>query len=351
MRLSKTTRRVIKAIMFASIFLGLIVVFDASFELDESQTEKMLSRYSHTADIDTIFVGNSAGEMMNDELYSETTGRHAFNMCTPSQGLYVSLRNIKLASSQHQIDRAILLMTFDTLSSESYDGIDHLYNRVVNSASPFYIRVINDIKYNTDKTVSLGTIDTEKSINIWIPWEQEHVNGLNNITSNIKHRMERLIKHKPLGYDIAYDLNTVVYKREPGDFTDIDRQHLISDLDAASNLDIPADMLSGDKLTLLAQMCSYCRDNDIKLSIIVTPHRTDYFDRYDSYRTDIEKVSAYLNDFVSKRGGMYYNTEDDPQLHEILPDDYFYDWEHVTSTYKNESTEYLMNVIYDNGGY
>lgn len=345
MQLSKTTKRVIKALMFAAIFLGLILVFDASFELDESSTENMLSRYSHTSDIDTIFVGNSAGEMMDAKKYSEVTGTHAFNMCTPSQGLYISLRNIKLACSHHKIKNTILLMTFDTASADSYDGIDHLYNRVVNSSSPMYKRIINEIQYNTDKSVSLGVLDTERSINIWIPWEEEHINGLGNITGNIRRRWKRLIEHKPLGYDIAYDLNTIVYERQPGDLTADDRQLLSADIDTMHDLDIPQDMLSDDKLTLLAEMCSYCRDNDITFTVVVTPHRTDYYDRYGSYRTDIEKVSVYLDDFISKRGFIYYNTEDDPQLHDILPDEYFYDWEHVSKQYKEISTDYLTDVI------
>ena len=346
MQHSKTIKRIIKLILFIGIFLCLMMVFDASFEMDENATETMLGKYSRTSDIDTVFVGNSAGEMMDDVRYSELTGTHAFNMCTPSQGLYVSLRNIKLACSQHKIRKAILLMTFDTASSESYDGIDHLYNRVVNSASPLHVRIINEIKYNTNKTVSSGTLDTERSINIWIPWEEEHTHGFANITSNIKSRWKRFIEHKPLGYDIAYDLNTVVYDRAPGDLTYDDNQLLMSDIDAVSSLDIAPNMLSADKLTLLAEMCSYCRDNDIEFSVIVTPHRTDYFDRFASYRTYIETVSSYLNDFVSKRGFLYYNTEDDPQLHEILPDKYFYDWEHVSSDYTDASTDYLTDVIY-----
>ena len=203
MQRSKIIKRILKTILFVAIFLGLMMIFDATFEMDENATETMLGRYSRTSDIHTVFVGNSAGEMMDDERYSSLTKTQAFNMCTPSQGLYVSLRNIKLASSQHQVKRAILLMTFDTASSESYDGIDHLYNRVVNSSSPLPVRIINEIKYNTGKTVSTGTLDTERSINIWIPWEEEHIHGTANITSNIKKRWRRLIEHKPLGYDIA----------------------------------------------------------------------------------------------------------------------------------------------------
>lgn len=68
---------------FASVFILLMLVFDAAFELDEGTTESMLTKYSGLSDIDTVFVGNSAGEMLDSQLYSEITGDNGFNMCTP----------------------------------------------------------------------------------------------------------------------------------------------------------------------------------------------------------------------------------------------------------------------------
>ena len=42
---------------------------------------------------------------------------------------------------------------------------------------------------------------------------------------------------------------------------------------------------------------------------------------------------------------MYYNTEEDETLHQQLPDEYFYDWEHVSKEYIEKSTDYLTGVI------
>ena len=188
MQRSNVIKRAVKAIIFVVIFLFLMSVLNMTFELNENATEDMLSRYSHTEDIDTVFVGNSAGEMMDAGRFSEMTGTHAFNMCTPSQGLYISLRNIKLACSMHKIRRVVLLFTFDTVNTENYAEVDHLYNRVVNSASPLHVRIMNEVKYNTYKYVTSGTMDTEESINMWIPWEVEHIHGFSNVISNIKKR-------------------------------------------------------------------------------------------------------------------------------------------------------------------
>ena len=137
----------------------------------------------------------------------------------------------------------------------------------------------------------------------------------------------------------------MVYERAPGDLSDDDYELLMDDIDVMSSLDISSDMLSEDKLRLLAEICTYCRDNGIELSVITTPHRTDYYERFSTFKDYTAALSLYLDAFVSKRGVAYYDTEDDPMLHEILPDDYFLDWEHVSPEYTDAATDYLTGII------
>ncbi len=345
MQNSSYVKRAIKAILFVAIFALLMIVLNASFVMDEAATEKMLTRYSQTDRMDTIFVGNSAGEMVDDELYSSLTSDASFNMCTPSQGLSVSSKNIELAASHHRIKNVILLVTFDVLDSENYDGIDHLYDRTVDSSSPWYVRVKNSVKRDFARSTKYDVIGTEKSVNIWIPWENETAHGFDNIRNNLEKRWTRMRRGERLGGEIAFDLNSKVYENEPGELTDEDVAMLEDDIFAISEMSISEDMVAVDKVRLLENICVFCRDNDIKLKVIVTPHRTDYYDRYEGFRDEAGKISAYLHDFLSKRGVMYYNTEDDPALHEILPNEYFYDWEHVSEPYTDRATEYLAGVI------
>ncbi len=347
MQLSKYVKRTLKAILFVAVFFVMMFVLDAMFEMDEASTEAMLTRYSQTEDIDMVFVGNSAGEMVDDELYSKITGDDAFNMCTPSQGLSVSFKNLQLAASHHKIKKAVLLLTFDVADTESYDGIDHLYDRVVDSSSPFYVRIVNIIKRDVKRSFARDMIGNEKSVNIWIPWENETMHGFDNVKKNLTKRFSRMMRGDRLGSGIAFDLNHEVYDRNPGRWTDEDAAMFEEDAAAIAELPLPEGMLGADKMELLADMCTFCRDNYIDFAVVVTPHRTDYYDRYDEYRANVQTLSGYLDAFVSKRGFMYYNTEDDAGLHTTLPDTYFYDWEHVSDDYKPQATEYLAGVITD----
>ncbi|MBO4415557.1 MAG: hypothetical protein J5824_06195, partial [Lachnospiraceae bacterium] len=295
--------------------------------------------------IDTIFVGNSAGEMMNADEFSDLTGTHAFNMCTPSQSLSVSLKNIKMAYSHHKIKNAVMMITLDSVNAEEYDGIDHLYDRVVNSSSPLHVRIIKTVQRDFENSFSFDNIDTERSITVWIPWTNETIHGFSNITGNLKKRISRFMSGDRLGSHIAFDLNSTIYETANGYMTDDDISMLREDAEAAKDLLIPSGMISSDKLTMLARICRFCKDNGIELKIIVTPHRSDYYERYESFREDSRIISTFLDDFVSKREVMYYNTEDDEKLHTTLPDDYFYDWEHITDDHKNEATAYLADII------
>lgn len=342
---SKIVRRVIKATLFVLLFVFFTTILDMSFEYDERATEEMLSAFSMQSDLDTVFVGNSAGEMMDATLYSTLSGAQAFNMCTPSQTLSVSYKNIRLAASQHPIRQVIILTTLDVVNSDNLEQIDHVYDRVVDSSSPVSTRIRNAVKRNVNKSFARETINREQSINIWIPWENERIHDLQSFKNNLSYRFSRLIRKEQLGEHIVYDLNVPKYALRPGTFNETDERILTEELDALPSLDVPSEMISADKLAELAEILSFCRNNGIECMMIITPHKTDYFERYESFRENCMAVSDYLGHFVGNLEFAYVDTEEDAAVHEVLPDAFFYDWEHISGEYRKQATEYLAGVI------
>ena len=345
MQRSKYIKRILKAILFIALLVIFTKVLDAAFTLDENSTENMLTSYSRTEEIDTVFIGNSVGEMMDTDMYSTLTGTHAFNMCTPSQSMEISYRNLSMAASHHEIKNAVILMSLDMVNADDYSGIEQLYDRVVDSSSPWHERILISLKRKYQKSIDPDIFNTEESINVFIPWQNETAHGFKNITDNLTRRFNRLIHNEPLGKDIAFDLNSIRYGRISGDLYKDEEALLEDDIKEASMLDIPTGMLSPGNLMRLAKICKFCSSNGIDLKVIVTPHRTDYYERYAAFREYSVIADEYLSDFISKRGQMYYNTEDDPDLHEILPDAFFYDKEHIESKYFDKSTLYLYNIM------
>ena len=345
MQPSKYAKRTLKAILFLILFFLFIEFFNAAFELNGKETEGMLARYSEQMDIDTVFVGNSVGKMLDAGEYSDQTGEHAFNMCTPSQSLPVSLKNIEMASSQRKLKKAVLLMDLDTIDSGNYDWVDHMYDRVVNSAAPLSRQIMNRLISCAEKSLDPDMINTERSINIWIPWEDEVYQGFPQMLHNLYRRYKRLVKRKKPGSKFAYDLTKSFYETAPGELSDEEEELLDKDIAAMEELPLPAGMMDKDKIRILADICTYCRDNDIDFYVVVTPHRSDFFERTDDFREEILSASTFLNDFISKRGFRYFDPEKDGDPHRILPDHYFDDWEHINKKYRHNATVYLTDVI------
>lgn len=348
MQYSKYVKRILKGILFAALFILLTIGLDAVFEFDEGDTERMLVDYSGQESLNMIFTGNSAGKFMKYKRYSELSGENGFNMCTPSQGLEVAYKNIFMASSQHPIKHVVLFITYDTFNDDNTEPIEHIYDRVILSSEKPVERFEDTVKKEILESIEPDRIAREDSINLWIPWTKETVSDWNSIRNNIKRRSTRLIKGNRLGHDIAYSLERVTYETKAYEPSEDDINLLSDDIMNIENLDIPDGMLNTDKLAKLDKILVYCRDNGIKISVIVTPHRTDYFDRYESYRGYSEVLDDYLRDFINRRGHKYYNAEEDLNLHEVLPDSYFYDAEHIDEEHSITATEYMTEIIINN---
>lgn len=336
------TKRILKAVLFVVITCILTWALNMVFELNESDTEGMLIRFAQKDNVDTVFVGNSAGKMLDDVYYSELTGIDAVNMCTPSQSLEVSLRNIKLAYGRHKITKAVLLTTCDSFDGANLDMSEHIYDRVINSSGPKIEQIRNSIKANVARVQAPGVINEEKSVNLWFPWTVETSDNAKDIKETLQYRLIRLKSGTTLGAFFPYDFHEVIYEYKEGNLTKDDRKILGAYETAFANSDIPDDMIGTDKLEKLAKIITFCRDNDIKFEVLITPHRTDYFERSETFRDDIKKVDELLDEFVSAWDCKYVNAEDDLKVHEILPDKDFYDWEHVSEEYRSKSTEYIV---------
>lgn len=345
MRYSKYVKRTIKAIVFVGIFVVLMLIGNMAFELDESSTEKMLAEYSHRSGLETIVLGSSVGTIFNANIYGNLTGERAFNMCTSQQGFEVSFKNIKLAAAQNPIDHVIILVTYDSFNDDDTKIIEHLYDRVVSSSLTPEQRIAYNLKQAAEYSTDDDTRDDEISINGWIPWTQEAVSDFDSAKSNLARRLRRLINGDRLGKDIVRNLKEVTYTREPGILTDEEALEFVRDVESIEEYGIPEGMINKDKLALLASICKYCTENNIKLSIIATPHKTEYFDRYDGFRGKVVKFDDFMSEFASKRDAAFFDIESDEELHKVLPDSFFMDLEHVDYPYGDLATEYYTNLI------
>ena len=341
MRLS----RILKALLFAVITVILTMALDTVLELNESDTEEMLIKFADKESIDTVFVGNSAGKMLNPDIYENLTGSPAVNMCTPSQSYNVTLENIKLAYARHKIKKVVLLTTFDTFDDASPEVADHIYHRVINSSGTWFENVTDTVAENIKKESRPGIVNKEESINMWIPWVVETAPTFKDIKENITRRLLRIKNHTPLGAFFPYDFHEVIYEYKEDNLTKEDEDIIGEFENVLEGEAVLDEYFTVESLESLAGIIVFCRENGIEFEMIITPHRTDYYDRNGAFGEVVAASDELLRDFVTSFGYRYYNVEEDEQVHEILPDEYFYDWEHVSEEYRGISTEYLTNII------
>ncbi len=338
-------KRVLKAILFVVIFLLLSKLMSMAMMLKETKSEAMLERYSDTKEIDTIILGNSVAETLAPEVLDERLGYHTFNMATPDQSYRVGAKEVKMVASQHPLKRVILYTTFDAGINSGGEIVDKIYERTVDSAGPLPKVTARKITKNMYTSLEPEMITTEESVNLWLPWTSEVADSWESAWGNARSRGKRLLRGERLGSQIHRDLTEVVYPVVDRELTGEEWNLLHADLEEMHSLSIPDGMMTDEELTELAELCALCSENGIELAVLISPHRTDYYDRYDGYREYTETVDEYLSMFVSERGHVYYNFEHNEDLHEILPDESFMDFEHIHEREGAVATGLIADVL------
>lgn len=338
-------KRALKAILFVVIFLVLSAMMGMAMKFKETKSEAMLERYSQAQDIDTIILGNSVAEMVQPDLLDELCGYHSFNMTTPDQSYSVGIREMKMVASQQPLKRVVLYTTFDAGPNANSETIDRIFDRTIDAAGPMSRRLPRKIQKNLKKSLDSDVITTEESINLWIPWTSEAADSLETAWGNFKYRVKRLAKGERLSGKVVRDLNDCTNPVKEPLLTEEENTGLQEDIEAMHALPIPDGMMTDAELTELATMCAFCSDNDIDFAVLISPHRTDYYERYSGYRDYTVIMDEFLNEFITSRGFEYYNFEQNGDLHKFLPDDYFYDFEHVQDEYADRATELIAEKL------
>lgn len=342
-------KRIGKAVLFVLIFALINAFLCLALEYQEGESEKMLTRYSKAEGIETVVLGNSVAKMLDDSEFTALTGEETLNMCTPDQPYAVSDKLVRMASRQHPVTSVVLLTTFDAGTNENRHLIEKIYDRAENASRPMPDRLIRVLGDRLTKTFSADTFKSEDSINLWIPWVDESVTSLKEVDENLTKRLGRIRRGTHIGQEYEKDFDMVSFERVQSGLNAEDEALFAEDMEAMKTLDLPEGMLNEESLLNLAKLCSYCRDNHIRLSVMITPHRTDYYERYDAYRGYCDTMDGFLRKFVSERGFLYYNFEEDENLHEQLPDSLFEDWEHVLPKHKKKSTSLIAEKYMEEG--
>ena len=316
-KMKKTLLTSFRIILFLAILAAITRVMNFILAPSNWASIDRWEQYSEKEDVDTLFVGSSVGWVVVPRTIDGENNCRCVNMSTPNQFYKTSLEAVKFACAQHPIDTVVLLTGFEGLESPEDYGAAEAFLKAQYETAPVIKResavFAEKIKRYTDP-VFLTSVD---SMNIWFDWVENTTYLLPEIYKNVAYRYDRLDKSYTFDMSKRIDRNKV-YK--------LNRGLTENDIRAAKELNLAGLNIDPRSLKELDAMAAYLEANSIRFVVIVTPHRSDVAAGYgDEYGI----IDSYLEDFVTKRGGKYYNIDIDPDLREKLPDDMFMDREHI----------------------
>ncbi|MBR6158710.1 MAG: hypothetical protein IKQ40_00305 [Lachnospiraceae bacterium] len=304
----------IRIILFISIFAVIMHLMNCVFVQSNWASIDRWEQYSKKDDIDTLFVGSSVGWVVVPQTIEGLNGCTCANMSTPNQFYKTSLEAVRFISGQQPLDTVVLMTGFETLeSAEDYAAASAFINAQYETA-PVMTRMRAILSQRLERYTDPDFLPTTDSINTWFDWVESYTYTIPEIYKNIAYRRGR---KDPLYH---LDLRRTIDRIDPkGDGA-------AADIKKARALDLSCIDIDERSLKRLDEMAAFLEANGIRFVVIVPPHRLDV---QEEYGKEYDAIDSYMEDFVTKRGGEYYNLDLDPSLREQLPDNMFMDREHI----------------------
>ena len=307
----------IKTLLFISIFAVIMHIMNFCLVASNWASIDRWERYSSDSDYDTLFVGSSVGWVIVPRTINGMNNCRLVNMSTPDQFYKTSLEAVRFVSCQQPLDTVVLLTGFDALEKPEDYAAAASFLEAEYETAPASKRICAILSDKLGRYTDIDFLSSTDSINIWFDWVERFTYSIPQIGKNIAFRLGR----KDPGY--VLDMNMPVKRVKPGNDNSSELDH---DINKALELNLSGIDINPKSLGRLNDMASYLEANNIRFVVIVTPHRSDV---RDGYGDEYETIDSYLEDFVTKRGGKYFNIDSDPELRAQLPDDMFKDREHI----------------------
>ncbi len=323
----------IRIILFISIFAVIISIMNFYFVPSNWASIDRWEQYSDKRDVDTLFVGSSVGWVVVPRTINGINNCQSVNMSTPNQFYKTSKEAVRFVSCQQPLQTVVLLTGFEGLeSAEDYGAAEAFLKAQYETAGVLQRAwaVFTEKAGRYTDPVFLKSVD---SMNIWFDWVESFTYSLPEIVKNVAYRRERAEK------SYTFDMSKSVERIEPAR---AGRVPVSEDIKALQQMNLTSIKTDTRTLKELDELAAYLKANGIRFVVIVTPHRSDV---REGYGTEYDVIDSYLEDFVTERGGEYYNIDVDPDLRAKLPDDMFMDREHIVDEGNNIVSEKIAQLL------
>lgn len=302
-----------------------------------SNTEIVWWDYRRTEDIDTLLSGSSnVAYGVKPQSIDAVLGSHSFSLSTPSQSLRNTLAAIKTASAEHDLDRVIVGVGYETMASKPYIGAAAFFMQVKSIGEPLPSVMQNVANLLTDDAF----FGNQHSFFALFPWTYSHVDITpQSIADNIYNRTHYNTLEAGMRYvkaiDPCWDYAGQGYYGYDGGIG----QGVVHDMTLANNV---GDSFDEDNLAALQEICSHCAQNDIPLYVFgvrYTPSATL------EYGEDYGKNMAQVRDLVEGSGANFFDLN---MIHRDvfdIPITSYKDFTHLNVTGAEETSTQIARLI------
>jgi len=313
--------RIVKFIVFTLIFIAINSGICYALSPSANTSNEMWDYYFTHEEADTLFVGSSVTEMIDEFIIDEFTGRKCINMGTPSQYFASSKEVIDIGTRHRNVDTIILLYGFDALERDEDLTATLAVEKSYYDAKSIPEKLMGYIAVNSRFSFDGRNMADPQSVNKWMSWPVSCMDDFDQIKANLEKKKNISQLRKDQG------LNGHFEDRNKYSRTDFPRARELDDETRMQIRQIKSIDVDEKSLVILGQIAEYCNANGISLIVALSPHKSGYAE---SFGQDYEKLDALTQNYVEKKGCMYINLDNNPFVKNLLTDEYFVDSEHVT---------------------
>lgn len=285
----------VQALLTAAVCIVVDVALCFALEPYAGQTELMWSEYRNATDIDTILVGSSVTAYgLSPMVLDAKLGSRSFNMGTPGQSAHDALASVKCAREEHDIQRAIICVGYETILEYPFINSSVVYTQAkCLGESP--VQIASDISnllfydYYFKHMYSLSCL---------FPWTYDHVEpSLDAALANIRRRMS--LDTLDAAVDYAQDSGDAGWHYYGQGYGGYEIEYSPTREHSVPFASHPGGPVIGETMDALRELFAYCSAEGIKLYVIGAPYLPsvvlEYGDAYWQGMAEVQQMAQDAN--------------------------------------------------------
>lgn len=292
--------KALSIVVILAVIVAADVLVSLVLEPYGTHSEIVWTEYRKTSDIETLLFGSSTTAYnLDPEPFDEVLNTHTFNLSTPGQSLDNTLQAIQTAAAEHDLDRAIICVGYETMAAPPYinAALAFTQNKCLGEDP---IQILDDVGKLVFNEEFFGK---HYSLTCAFPWVYNHVEyTVEDILDNVHNRLTYDVIEA--GEHYAERLKTSEWLYRSQGFGGVHFALPATTQHDAICMNYPDTVPYEKNFDSLQAICAFCREQGIKLYVVGSPYR---YVTVRQYGDDYVKTLSRVRDLVTEEGAEFFD--------------------------------------------